>query len=310
MSRKFSMPTHIGSHKVHPTSGTKPHTWAANRTEIKNFVHTTSEDAQLAMAFYFPERTPRAVVVLHGGMGISKRFYRHFANWLAEARNVAGLTYEYRKFGDSARGHVRTSQATLTDWGIHNQEAALDVAQIELPRVPLWIIGHFFGGLMLPFHPRRTIDRAVIVPSGLVRMGDHPRPFQVFARHLSHISGPLTTALLGYLPGRILGLSASWPAGVFWQLRRWCLSKSFYLSEAGSQLPALDSRALIAPTLLVAISDDAMMPPKAVWRLMELLPESVKRQKVLRPADFGLTSIGHLGFFAASNAALWPTVVD
>jgi predicted alpha/beta hydrolase len=304
------MTAHIDSHQIHLNSRTKSYIHPANKTEIRDFVHTTSGGTQLAMTLYLPVKTPRAVVVLHGGIGISKRFYRHFATWLADARNVACLTYDYREFGDSAQGHVRASQATLTDWGIYDQEAALDVAQMELPQVPLWVIGHSFGGLMLPFHPRRTIDRAVIVASGLVRMGDHPWPFQVFARHLWQISGPLATALLGYLPGRILGLGASWPAGVFWQLRKWCLSKSFYLSEAGSRLPTLDLRALTAPTLLVAISDDAMMPPKAVWRMMELLPESVKQQKLLRPAEFGLTSIGHLGFFAASNAALWPAIVD
>jgi predicted alpha/beta hydrolase len=298
------------SRKSQAKSGTDPCLGSNKAIEVRDLVHTTTTGSQLSLTLYLPKTTPRAVVVLHGGIGIPKRFYRHFAAWLAEHRNLACLTYDYRDFGDSSRGHVRASSATLTDWGLHDQAAALDVAQMVLPRVPLWVIGHSFGGLMLPFHPPREIDRAIIVASGLVRMGDHPLPFQAFARQLWQVSGPLATALFGYLPGRFLGLGTNWPAGVFWQLRRWCLSQSFYLSDAGTKISPLRLGALTAPTLLIAIADDPMMPPKAVWRVMELLPDSIKRQKVFRPAEFGLTSIGHLGAFAIGNAAVWAAIVD
>jgi predicted alpha/beta hydrolase len=304
------MPMELESRKSHAMSGAHPCLGSNKAIEVRDLVHTTTAGSQLSLTLYLPEKAPRAVVVLHGGIGIPKRFYRHFATWLAEHRNLACLTYDYRDFGESSWSHVRASLATLTDWGIHDQVAALDVAQMVLPRVPLWVIGHSFGGLMLPFHPPREIDRAIIVASGLVRMDDHPLRFQAFARQLWQVSGPLATTLFGYLPGRFLGLGTNWPAGVFWQLRRWCLSKSFYLSDAGTQIPPLQSGALTAPTLLIAIADDPMMPPKAVWRIMELLPDSIKRQKVFRPAEFGLTSIGHLGAFSIGNAAVWPAIVD
>jgi hypothetical protein len=42
---------------------------------------------------------------------------------------------------------------------------------------------------------------------------------------------------------------------------------------------------------------------------MALMPEAVKRQKVLRPREFGLKKIGHLGAFKRENAVLWPAIL-
>ena len=43
---------------------------------------------------------------------------------------------------------------------------------------------------------------------------------------------------------------------------------------------------------------------------MRLYPQETKRQLVLRPADFGLARIGHLGPFQRSNSVVWPALVD
>lgn len=64
-----------------------------------------------------------------------------------------------------------------------------------------------------------------------------------------------------------------------------------------------------APMRVVAVADDAMVPPRAVWRQMALVPEAVKTQKVLRPGDYGLERIGHLGAFARQNSVVWPGII-
>lgn len=269
-----------------------------------------SGSALLAGSLHLPSGVPRAVVVLHGAVGVPQRTYRHFAAWLAAERGLACLTYDYRDFGASANGHVKQSRATLTDWGYHDQEAALDAAEAQLPGTPLWVLGHSLGGSMLPFHKPRRIERAIVLAAGLVRMHDHPWPYQALVRQFWYLSGPVATQVSGYMPGRRIGFGSDLPAGVFWQWRRWCTNSDFYLKDAGDRLPRLDRDAVTAPTRLIAIADDVMVPPPAVWRLMDLMPQAVKRQRVLRPDEFGLTKIGHLGAFARENAALWPAIVD
>lgn len=61
---------------------------------------------------------------------------------------------------------------------------------------------------------------------------------------------------------------------------------------------------------VVAVADDVYVPPAAAWRLMALCPQAKKRQLVLRPGDFGLARIGHLGAFSRANSVVWPALVD
>jgi predicted alpha/beta hydrolase len=141
-------------------------------------------------------------------------------------------------------------------------------------------------------------------------MSDHPWPYQALARQFWYVSGPIATLAAGYLPGRQLGFGSDLPAGVFWQWRRWCTKKGFYLNDVGTHLPQPDSGSRTGLTRLMAIADDVMVPPLAAARLMDLMPGEAKQFKVLRPWDFGLKGIGHLGAFERGNTELWPAIVD
>lgn len=273
-------------------------------------VKIVSTDAVLIGRLYQPVHRPRAAVVLHGAVGVPQRSYRHFAAWLAAERGMACLTYDYRDFGASAAGSMRGSRATLSDWGLHDQEAALDAVESSLPGVPLWVIGHSLGGAMLPFHRPRNIERAIVLAAGLLHVSDHPWPYQALARQFWHVSGPIATMAAGYMPGRRIGFGSDLPAGVFWQWRRWCTRRGFHLNDAGNHLPQLDPAAHTAPTRLIAVADDVMVPAPAVCRMMELMPKSMKHLRLLRPEDFGLMSIGHLGAFDRGKSVLWPAIVD
>ena len=223
---------------------------------------------------------------------------------------MACLTYDYRDFGASATASMKVSRATLTEWGLEDQQAALNAAEARLPGLPLWVIGHSFGGAMLPFHRPRNIERAIILAAGLVHMSDHPWPYQALARQFWYMSGPVSTLAMGYLPGRRIGFGSDLPAGVFWQWRRWCTRKGFYLNDMGTHLPRMEPAAHIGQTRLIAIADDVMVPSPATERMLELMPGSTKQLIVLHPDEFGLKSIGHLGAFQSGNCVLWPAIVD
>lgn len=258
-----------------------------------------------------------AVAVIHPAAGVPQSYYAAFADWLSCERSVACLTYDYRDFGASAVGPVRDARATMGDWGVKDQAAALAEARRRAERAgrggaqPLWVIGHSLGGSMTAFHQDAgAIDRLIAVASGPVHWGDHPLSYapQVFAFWIA--AGPLATALTGYLPGRALGLGADLPSGVYWQWRRWCLTPGFWAEDAKSgALPKPDPGAVLGKVKLVAVADDPMIPPAAVWRLNSIYHESHRSQLTLRPADYGLKKIGHIGPFAARNAALWPEIL-
>jgi predicted alpha/beta hydrolase len=270
-----------------------------------------AQGATLAGRLLLPRGKVRAAVVLHPAAGAPAGFYRAFAAWLAEERDLAVLTYDYRDFGASASGPLRQSQATMIDWGLRDQAATVAALGGLVPGVPRWVIGHSMGGVWLGFHPAMAgVDRVVTVGSGLTHVSDHPFGYRMKARAFWHGPLPWISPALGYLPGARVGLGADLPLGVYQDWRRWCLSPGLHLSDIGRRLPMPDPALVTAEMRVVAIADDPMVPPSAVWRVMGLYPQATKRQLVLRPEAFNLDRIGHMGPFHARNAVVWPALVD
>ncbi len=273
-----------------------------------NPISIRSSGATLTGALFMPDTPPVAAIVLHGAVGVPAGYYRAFATWLA-TQGCACLTYDYRDFGASQTAHLRRSTASLQVWGLSDQPAALGALRDHLPGVPVWVIGHSLGGTMLGFHPMDGVARVITVASGLVTLADHPWPYRAFAAWFWHGLPRLATAVLRYLPGRLLRMGPDLPSGVYRQWRRWCLRPGFWQGDVGHTLPAPDPARIRCAMKIVAIADDVVVPPVAVWRLMALYPRATKRQLTLRPADHGLRSIGHIAAFSRANAVVWPAII-
>jgi predicted alpha/beta hydrolase len=265
----------------------------------------------LGGTFFKPAKQPRAVLVLNGATGVKQTYYRDFAHWLAETQNLAVLTYDYRDFGASLEGSLRDSDATMEGWALVDQPAARDAARALCPDIPLWVLGHSLGAMTLPMQRGiEDIERVVAVASGFVHTSDHPWPYQGLARLFWHGHFPVLTKVLGYLPGRMLGFGEDLPAGVYWEWRRWCTSRSYFVDRiAHGTLPAPRWDRCGAPMRLVAVSDDAVVPPAIVARLAETYAHCTVEHSVLDPAEYGLDTVGHLAVFRKRNAAMWPDVI-
>lgn len=272
-------------------------------------VHFNVERTDLSGTLFSPAGPPIAAIVLHGATGVPHRFYRHFARWLAE-QGYACLTYDYRDFGASSHGHLRHSKATMVEWGTQDQPAAQRYLEARFPNTPLWVIGHSLGGLMVPFHEgARRISRLITIASGPVRLRDHPWPYRGVAAAFWYGPGAWATRLMGYLPAKALRVGRDLPAGVYWQWRLWCTTEGFYNNDIGHGLPAADWTGFTGDMKVVAIKGDDMVPPAAVWRLMQYYPAASKRQLTVHPNEYGLKSIGHINAFAPQNAAIWPSLI-
>jgi len=258
-----------------------------------------------------PKGTPRAALVLHGATGAPARYYRGFAEWAARERDLAVLTYDYRDFGASLRRPMRDSTATLADWGRLDQGAALAALARMYPDTPLWVLGHSVGGLWMGWHQTMgRVSRAITIGAGLTHVSDHPWRYQWKARAFWSPPVRALARVAGYLPGRLVGLGADLPRGVYEDWRRWCITRGWHLSDVGRTLPLPDPARVTARLRMIAVADDDLVPPEAVWRARALYPEAMKEQKVLRPGDFGLERIGHIPPFTRGNAVLWPAILD
>lgn len=266
--------------------------------------------ATLQGQLFLPSGQPLAVVVLNGATGVPMGFYRHFAEWLARERQMACLIYDYRDFGASQTKPLSQSDVSMADWAMIDQPAAREAMRQHLPGVPLWVIGHSLGGMMLPLQDGiEDIERVIGVASGLVHHSEHPWPYQALARTFWFVIGPTAVRVVGYLPGKKLRFGADLPPNVFWQWRKWCTSKPFFYDEFGESLPTPDWGKCGAPVRLVSFEDDSVMPPNSVRKLAGLYGvKNVTLQKIT-PADHGSAKIGHLGVFSRANSAVWPTLI-
>jgi len=276
-------------------------------------VTIAASGANLAGQLYTPgDAQPRLAIAIHPATGVAQSYYAKFARWLAADRQAAILTYDYRDMGLSARGPMKHSRASMSDWGVRDQSAALDLLCERYPSLPVWVIGHSLGGMCVPWHAKADrIQRLVAVASGKPHFTRHPLHFVPAVMLFWFVLGPLTTWLFGYLPGKFSGIGADLPANAFWQWRRWCLSRDFHRVDWGSAMPMPDLTRMTGEVTLTAISDDVMMTPDSVRRLAEYYPAATRIEfREITPGGAGLKTIGHLRIFSESCRAAWPAILD
>lgn len=269
---------------------------------------TTRDGATLAGHLFLPAHDPSAVVVLCGATAVPQGYYRHFARWLAKDRGYACLTFDYRDMGLSAEKHVRRSTATMADWGVTDCEAARMYLAERFPHHPLWHIGHSLGAMTIALQ-RHTeqIDRVIGVASGQVHHKDHPWPYRALALSFWFGFGPVLTTMLGFFPGRALGLGEDIPASAYWQWRKWCTSEGCHRDEVGQTLPPWRAENLPDDIHYIAFSDDDLCPEASVRRQARAYNHAAV--DVIDPADHDLEKVGHLSVFSKRNAALWPSLI-
>jgi predicted alpha/beta hydrolase len=245
-------------------------------------------------------------LLINNATGVPARFYAPFARWVAASQRRAVLIWDYRDFGES--GQPRGSRATMADWGIDDATTVRAWLKARYSELPLWLVGHSLGGLTLPFQAELDkIARVITVASGPVHLSDHPWLHRVAVGSVWYGHGALLTAVLGHFPGRRLGLGADLPGPVFWQWRRWCSQRGSV--RVDPTIPPLSSQDLRAPVTLFAFSDDALVPPPAVWRLADWMPAAEITRRLIEPREHGLKRIGHVAAFSPRSRVLWPELM-
>ena len=227
----------------------------------------------------------------------------------ADEQGIACLTYSYRGMENPTPRSMRASDARMRDWAICDGQAARDAARAAVPNTPLWVIGHSLGGMMVSKQPRLDgIARVITVASGLVSHREHPMPYRLQVWLFWFVLGPLAIRLTDCLHGRLSGLGTSLPAPVFREWRRWCTAgPNAFLSD--DTLPPSDWTRCRAPVRIVSMQDDPVCPPAAAVRLARAYDGAQVETMTLRPADYGLSRLGHFDVFRRESRGVWPALI-
>lgn len=263
---------------------------------------TTADGATLAITTWRADGPDW--IVLAGAMGVPRGYYRHFAAFL-HGRGYNVLTFDYRGVGDSAPERLRGCTARLWDWGAHDLPAVLDAARAERPR-RLFVVGHSVGGQLLGLSTDQSITRVALVASQSGWLGHWPWPERLAVLPLWHAVIPVSTRLLGYFPGALMGMGVDLPAGVAaeWAAAARHPDYLWRIPEAAERFQAFK-----APVLAIALADDRLYAPAEAVRALASRYGGPSEVLVLEPSEIGQRRVGHFGFFKPGLEAGWERLL-
>lgn len=259
-------------------------------------------DGRRLAAHFWPARggRPQAIVVINPATAVKAAYYHRFARFLSE-RGMHVLTYDYRGIGASQGGSLRRQKGiSKLDWGRFDCEAALAWAVATHPELPLHVVAHSIGGLLvgLAAHNRHVV-RCLTVGAQYAFWPDYA-PGQRWLMWLRwHLLMPCLTALAGYFPARRLGWHEDLPAAAAyeWAFRPADLARAYHRQARGGSDPLAHFAGLRGDILALGLGDDPFATPVAIDRLLRYFVHARRWRLEIDPASVGETAIGHFAYF-------------
>jgi predicted alpha/beta hydrolase len=274
-------------------------------------VTVTARDGRALAALSLESPAARGALAVNGATGFPREFYLKFAHYCAQ-RGYHALVYDYRGMGASALAPLASDPARMSEWGLLDMPAALAWLEARSPRLPLVTVGHSVGGQLIGCMYNQAAARAhVMVATSIGYWRGQRVPFRYLALLFWKIYGPLELARRGYVPRGALWRGDSLPAGVFLEWRKWCLRPEHFAPDLVGNQSDGPFAAVRAPLLSLSFSDDPIATPRAVEALLALYPNAAIERRSITPAEAGVRTIGHHGFFAERHReTLWRAALD
>lgn len=250
---------------------------------------------------------PRAAVVVLPGTAIPQGFYRRFASYLAE-RGLASVTFDWSGCGHS--GDPRANrEVRMSDWLDKDAPAVLAWARARFPDLPLVAVGHSLGGHALALGAGGDDLRAAVTVASHagVTAAIPTRLERLRVGAVLGLLAPTAGRLLGYVPGRKLGLGEDMPTAAMVQWSRWCRTAGYFFDDP--EVRAAERMAQVRlPVLAIGLSDDLWATPQQIDQLTDHLTAADVTRRTVTPQDLGQQAVGHMGCFRAAGAGLWPQI--
>jgi predicted alpha/beta hydrolase len=252
----------------------------------------------------YPSSGP--VVLISSATGAPRRFYRHFAQYLADNGARAVLTYDYRGVGAPLPAGLRR-KVRMAQWGTVDLPAAARLLRNRFPGHALVGLGHSFGGQALGISGAAdSFSRYMTLSAGSGYL-EFTREAAKLKRNMNFLCLPLSMAL-GQLP-RWAGFGEPLPHGAFNQWRRWCNSPDYFHSDP--EVPETERFGEVSiPMVAVGFEDDPWATRQSVEALVSWYSNAPIKLRWFSEQEAG-APVGHFGFFRKDHAgSLWPQLAD
>ncbi|MGC7404311.1 alpha/beta hydrolase [Pandoraea pneumonica] len=264
-----------------------------------------------AHAWYPPTLPARGVVLIHPATAVPERLYFAFAQYVAQ-RGLIAITYSYRGIDGSRPSTLRGFAARMRDWADLDVEGVTRWVHEQYPSLPLYAVGHSFGGHALGLcESTNLLQAAVQIAShaGSMRVVTNRRERARITCLMHWVAPPLARAL-GYMPGKRLGIGEDLPVGVFLEWSGWTRLANYFFDD-----PTLHAESRFArvrtPILAMGFDDDLWATPIGIDMLVSRLSHAPVVRCTIEASRSDTGTIGHMGYFRQrAGAFLWPETVD
>jgi len=283
--------------------------WSSHVCSVKH-PHSATLTGGIATRTFLPSVPNGTHIVIASATGVLQGYYKYFAVWMAE-RGYHLTTFDYSGIGESRLGSLRKHPATASTWAEEDLTGVIEHVYATYKPTKLIGMGHSIGGQFFGIcKAQEKLDALVLIASqhGHFRNWDLPHRRRISFQWLTLI--PIFTRVFGYFPGKRLGVMEDLPPGMVHEWVKWGRSPGYLFDH----VPGAHERYanLHVPLLFWSFSDDNDLAPKrAAEALVKHYVNCTVTHEHIHPADFGMKTIGHFGFFKKGGEdRLWPGLVE
>ena len=263
----------------------------------------TADGYRIAALRYPAAGTPRGHIVVAGATGVPQGFYRRFSEFAA-AQGYEVMTLDYRGIGLSKPPTLKGFRMDYLDWARQDLAAAVDA--MSVPGLPLYLVGHSYGGHafgLLPNHHK--VAALYTFATGAGWHGWMPRLERLRVMLMWRVVGPLIVRLKGYLAWSWLGMGEDLPIDVYRQWKHWCSYPRYFFQDPAMGHLAAGFDSVRSPIMACNALDDLWARPASRDAFMAGYRNADWQATDIDPRQAGLGPIGHMGYFKANCRPLW-----
>lgn len=281
-------------------------------SEFETLTLKCQDGYQLSARFYPVTETEskKSPILICPATGITKQFYHIFSCWL-QAQGYAVMVFDFRGIGESLKGSVKQSKASIVQWGQLDIPAAIDALLAKTQAAKVILLGHSAGGQLLGIVPNYAkVEKVVAIAGSTGHIKGLRGRTKLLAPVMFNIIFPLARITKGYGPTQAIGMGENLPKDVAREWAEFCSKPGYVINAIGKKIaPAYDYHAQITcPITSIWASDDEIATQANVKDLLRLYPKAVTEMIELKPQEYGHKGIGHMLMFKKSHQNLWPVI--
>lgn len=271
-------------------------------------------DGHTISATLFKADAAKAQVIVAAAIGIPQKFYRRYAEYLAE-QGYDVITFNYRGTGDS-KSQDLGQDIRLEDWGHQDIQAIISFAIERQQKNPvlaaIHYVGHSIGGQLVGLASNaEQLDSLTLVAASAPYWQRWSFPKNLKMWLVGQILIPGISAISKDFPAQKVGLgSITFPSSAAKQWAQW-MGRPAYLFCENFNLDTRHYSSLKQPLRSYGFTDDDLAPEINVRSLLNFFPKAKSELRMTDHKALGLESLGHSGFFREfAKETLWNESVE